>query len=197
MATQFLDLTPFPGATFRDEFEALDSFMEDGPGEERVLVADGLARRVYSWPTADFPEDARIRAAFLAARNLAGEAFYVIDPWETLPEGFTRVDVDVGPATNGQTVFSLPTDRDVEAFRDWPISGQVFATVAGAPRGVASVDTDARTITLASSCTAGQSVKLTYRAYRLVRIAPSVQWTADDADWYATSLELREVLGPR
>ena len=66
MPRPILDLTPFPGATFRDEFEALDSFMEDGPGEERVLVADGLARRVYSWPTADFPEDARIRAAFLA-----------------------------------------------------------------------------------------------------------------------------------
>lgn len=195
MATQFLDLTPFPGATFRDEFEALDSFMEDGPGEERVLAADGLARRIYSWPTAEFPEDARIRAAFLAARHLAGEAFYVLDPWDTLPDGFTRVDVEVGPATNGQTVFALPTARTSEAYRDWPF--EVFATVAGVPRNVASVDTDARTVTLASSCTAGQSVKLTYRAYRLVRLAPSVQWTADDADWYATSLELREVLGPR
>lgn len=82
MSTQFLDLTPFPGATFRDEFDGLDVLADDGPYEERVMVACGLARRVYRWPVGDYPENALQRAAFLAARHLAGEAFYIVDPWD-------------------------------------------------------------------------------------------------------------------
>lgn len=197
MATLVLDLTPFPGATFRDEYDGLDTFAEDGPGEERVHVAMGLARRVYSWPAADYAEAEAIRAAWFAARHLAGEAFYVIDPWDTPVDGLTRVDVEVGPATAAQTVFSLPTARTSEAFRDWPISGSVYATVNGAPAGVASVSTDGRTVTLSAGATAGHSVKLSYRAYRLVRAAPSMEWSAPEPGWYSTALELREVLGPR
>lgn len=185
-----LDLSAFPGVTFVDVPDGRDTFAEDGPAQERTYRAGGVAPRVYTFPRRGYPEDAELARAWQAARLLADEAFYVLDPWD----GGRRVDVEVGPATAGQTVFTLPADDEVEAYRDHPVDGTATAVVAGAPRGVASVDTDARTVTLASGASAGQSVKVSYLAYRLCRFAPEVRWTAEEPDWWTGTVEVREVL---
>lgn len=185
-----LDLSAFPGASFADVADGRDTFSEDGPAQERTYRAGGVAPRVYSLPRKGFPEDAEIERAWQAARLLADESFYVLDPWD---EG-RRIDVEVGPASSGQTVFALPDDDEVEAYRDYPIAGTASAVVAGTPRAVSSVDTDARTVTLASGATAGQSVKVSYRAYRLCRFGPEVRWGLDEPDWLTGTVEVREVM---
>lgn len=185
-----LDLSAFPGASFADVADGRDTFSEDGPAQERTYRAGGVAPRVYTIPCRGYPEDADDQRAWQAARLLTGEAFYVLDPWD---DGI-RIDVEVGPALEGQTVFSLPDDDELEAYRDHPIAGTASAVVAGAPRAVESVDTDARTVTLATGATAGQSVKLSYRAYRLCRFGPDVRWTAEEADWWTGTVEVHEVL---
>lgn len=185
-----LDIAAFPGLTFVDVPEGRDTFSEDGPAQERTYRAGGVAPRVYSFPRQAFPEDAELARAWQAARLLADESFYVLDPWD----GGRRVDVEVGPAVEGQTVFALPADDELEAYRDHPLEGTATAVVAGAPRGVASVDTDGRRITLASAASAGQSVKVSYLAYRLCRFAPEVRWTADEPDWWKGTVEVREVM---
>lgn len=191
MPRPILDLTPFPGATFTDVEEGRDTFLEDGPGQERTLRAGGIACRVYTWPTGGYPEDADAVRAFQAARLLAGESFYVLDPWAS-----ERVDVDVGPAVGAQSVFELPTDDEQEEYRDFPVDDveAVVAKVEGVEVAVASIDTDARTITLAAPASDGDEVLVSYRAYRLCRFAPTVRWTADEPDWYVGNLEIREVL---
>lgn len=189
MARQVLDLAGLPGLQCRDLQEGVDVFAEDGPAQERTLRAGGPAPRVYSWPVHAYPEDAESAREFRRALALDGEAFYVEDPWTS-----DRVDVEVGPAAGGQTVFTLPEDDDEDEYRDYPIDGSVTAKVAGVARGVASVDTDARQVTLASAATAGQSVTLSYRAYRLCQFGQGVTWTAEDADWYAGTLEIREIV---
>lgn len=126
MARQTLDLDAFPGITFTDLDEGRDVFAEDGPAQERTLRAGGPAPRVYSWPVHAYPEDAEDARVFEQARSLDGEVFYVEDPWTS-----ARVDVEVGPATGGQTVFTLPEDDDQDEFRDYPIDGTVTAKEIG------------------------------------------------------------------
>lgn len=189
MATQLLDIDAFPGVTYTDLDDGRDTFAEDGPGQERTLRAGGIACRVYSWPQKAFPEDALDVQAFQAARLLAGESFYVQDPWDS-----ARTDVDVGPAVGSQSVFSLPTDDEDEEYRDYPISGTVTAKVNGSTVSVASVNTDARTVTLAVAASDGDTVTISYEAYRLCRFGPRVEWSAEDADWYVGNLEIREVM---
>lgn len=189
MATQVFDTIPWEGAKFRDEYAGVDLLREDGPFQERALVAFGIPRRVYTWPLRAYPEDLAIHEAFVRARQLAGEAFYVLDPWQQ-----DRWEVEVGPSVGAQSVFSLPTVRTVDEYRDFPVAAGVMATVNGAPRGVASVNTDARTVTLASAAANGQPVKLSYKAYRLCRFPPSIDWEANELDWYSVGMEIREVL---
>lgn len=184
-----LDLSAFPGLTFVDAADGRDTFSEDGPAQERTYRAGGVAPRVYTIPRKGYPEDADDQRAWQEARLLAGEAFYVEDPWES-----RRYDVEVGPALEGQTVFGLPEDDEVEAYRDYPVDGTASAVVAGTPRAVASVNTDARTITLASGATAGQSVKVSYRAYRLCHFGPEARWAAEEPDWWTGTVEVREVM---
>ncbi len=189
MAREILDLSPFPGARFVDVWDGIDESQDEGPAEARDLVASGLARRIYTWPTEAYPEVAADLNAFLAAQRLAGTAFYIRDPWSSF-----RYDVEVGPATSGQRVFYLPDDPADEASRGYPESGTLEVTVAGAARAVSHVSTDGRGFVLATAATSGQSVLATYRELRLVRFGPGVDWTGAAGDWYAAQIELREIM---
>lgn len=189
MARELLDLSPFPGARFVDVWDGIDASQDEGPAEARDLVASGLARRSYTWPTEGYPETAADLHAFLAAQRLAGTAFYVRDPWT--PE---RIDVDVGPAVSGQRAFYLPDDPADESFRGYPEAGTVRVSVDGVDRAVSHVSTDGRGFVLATAASAGQTVLATYRELRLVRFGPGIDWTAAAGDWYAAQIELVEIM---
>lgn len=189
MATPILDLSPFPGAASRLVFDGVDEFQEDGQGEVRAHAACAIPYHVFSWPTADYPELLATLRQFARARHLNGECFYVLDPRDSM-----RFDVEVGPAVGAQQTFELPTDDGVDAYRDFPIDGTVSATVAGVPRTVSLVSTDARRVRLATAASDGQAVKISYQAYRLCRLPTSIEISHDEADWDAVRLEIREVM---
>lgn len=189
MATLVLDLSAYPGTTFRDVWDHADTLQEDGPDEERILVASGIPRRVYSWPARGYPEEMDLLRQFAEARALDGSAFYVLDPWSN-----QRWDIEVGPSVGAQSVFSLPTSRALDTFRDYPVSGTVQATVAGVARAVSAVGTDARTVTLSSAASDGQAVKVSYQAYRLCRFPPGIDWEVDELQVFRSTIEVREVL---
>ncbi len=189
MATQLFDTIPWPGASYEDEDTGTELLTEDGPCEERAIKTMPLLRRVYSWPRGEKGEQATRLQAFMAARTLRYEAFYVLDPWQS-----QRWNVSVGPGDAAALTFSLPLTLDRDEYRGFPVQGTVFARVGGVSRAVASVDTDARTVTLSGAPPgAGVTVHLDYQEMRLCRFGPSVRWDAEDHDWYKAEFAIREV----
>lgn len=70
-----------------------------------------------------------------------------------------------------RVTFSLPTAEASPDYRWYPKQGTVVGYVNGVSAGLASVDTDSRTVTFAAAPGVGATVKATHRGIRLVRIA--------------------------
>ena len=96
----------------------------------------------------------------------------------------------------GRLPFSLPTAEASPDFRWYPKQGSVMGYVNGAAAALASVATDARTVTFVAPPAPGATMKATYRGLRLVRLveAPTFQGVTKRFGRYEFSLEetLRE-----
>jgi hypothetical protein len=158
---------PWVDYEFSDEpfVEVLD---ERAPGRTERVELFACPRRRYRWP-AGLTEAQRVAwAAFLLARGILRDAFLIEDPRDPVRE-LVALEPDVGDGA--RVTFSLPTAEASQDFRWYPKQGSVKGYVAGALAAVASVDTDARTVTFTAPPASAAAVAAIYRGLRLVRLA--------------------------
>lgn len=182
--------TAWLGATFHPErpVAVLDL---GGPFRTQRVALTALARRVYSWPAGMTDEQRTTWLAFLEARGWTRDAFLVRDPWD---EGRVGVTLEPNPAPGGLTVFSLPTVEGSPYYGDYPLPGPVRGMVNGVTVAVASVQQDARTITLGAAPALGTVVSADYLPLRLVRLVREPEVNAQEHGYSGYTLELEEVL---
>jgi hypothetical protein len=158
------------------------------------LAPARVALRRYVWNMERDDTEVPAIDAFFLARRWTLEAFLLLDP--KIP---TRTDVALPNATTGQTVFSLPVPilLNGENSRDYP-KDDVPNTVLklnGTPQTIASVDQDARTITITGGAAGGETVLASYIPYRLVELVQRFTWTPAGVNYQAAAPELMEVRG--
>jgi hypothetical protein len=164
---------PWVDYEFVDEpfVEVLD---ENGPGRTECVELFACPRRRYRWP-AGLTEAQRVAwEAFLLAGGILRDAFLIEDPRDPVRE---LVALEPAVGDGARVTFSLPTADASPDFRWYPKQGSVVGYVSGATAALASVATDARTLTFAAPPAPGATVKATYRGLRLVRLveAPAFQ----------------------
>jgi hypothetical protein len=125
---------------------------------------------------------------FLRLRGIQREAFLVEDPRDPVRE---LVALEPAVGDGARVTFGLPTAEASSDFRWYPKQGSVAGFVNGAAVTIASVDTDARTVTFVAAPGVGATVKATYRGLRLVRLAepPSFQGVTKRYGRYELALE--------
>lgn len=181
-------LAEIPWVTYgyRDDFP-VEVVRERGPfWSDRYALAD-ISVRTYTLPFWRTTSERSAFDAFFRARLQTWEAFLFEDPKDAPQTG-----VSLGTGNGSTTTFSLPTTG--EQRRHYPKQGSVVVRVAGSPVTVSSVDTDARTVTLASAPALSAAVEADYTGLRLVRLADPYEWSAADVGWWQTSLTLIEVV---
>ena len=133
------------------DYEFVDEpFVEDlgetAPGRTERVELFGCTRRRYRWP-GGLTEVQRVAwEAFLQARGILREAFLIEDPRDPVRE---LVTLEPAVGDGARVTFSLPTAEGSPDFRWYPKQGTVVGYVNGLTVAVASVDTDARTVTFA------------------------------------------------
>jgi hypothetical protein len=175
------------------DYEFVDEpFVEDlgerAPGRTERVELFACTRRRYRWP-AGLTEAQRVGwEAFLQARGILREAFLVEDPRDPLRE---VVALEPAVGDGARVTFSLPTGEASPDFRWYPKQGSVVGYVNGVAVAVASMDTDARTVTFAAAPGVGATVTATYRGLRLVRLAepPTFQGVTKRYGRYELSIE--------
>ena len=161
---------------------------EKGPGRTERVELFACMRRRYRWP-AGLTEVQRVAwEAFLQARGILREVFLIEDPRDPV-----RDLVALEPATGDgvRVTFSLPTAESSPDYRWYPKQGSVTGYVNGVAAALASVATDARTLTFATQPAPGATVKATYRGLRLVRLVdpPTFQGVAKRFGRYEFAIE--------
>ncbi len=158
-----------------------------GSGREQRAALESKARRRYVWLMRRTKAERLVIDEFFRTANFEVTAFYVKDP-----DYFARTSVSLGTSILAQTVFDLPATG--ENSRDYPVDDANFIVYDdGSPVAVASIQTDARTVTTSASPTAGSVMTGDYHAYRLVKLAAPFRWNKLAPDWYECSPELMEV----
>lgn len=158
---------PWVDYEFVDEpfVEVLD---EKGPGRTERVELFACSRRRYRWPAGLTEAQREAWEAFLQARGILRDAFLVEDPRDPVRE---LVALEPAVGDGARVTFSLPTAEASPDFRWYPKQGSVKGYVAGALAAVASVDTDARTVTFTAPPASAAAVAAIYRGLRLVRLA--------------------------
>lgn len=185
---QEFDECPWADYGYRDELPH-EALMDGGPYEvDRYAVAD-IPRRVYTWHLKRDRTERRVVDAFLANTHLAGvHSFYVRDPADD-----ARADVPLGTGDGGTTTFFLPSTG--EERRHYPRDdGDLVVKVAGTPVTVSSVDTDARSVTLAAPPGIGLAVTADFNGLRLVRQLMPHEWKGLSYSWFDATIVLEEIL---
>ena len=175
------------------DYEFVDEpFIEDlgekAPGRTERVELFACTRRRYRWPSG-LNEAQRVAwEAFLQARGILRDAFLIEDPRDPVRE-FVALEPALGDGA--RVTFSLPTVEASPDFRWYPKQGTVVGYVNGLAVALASVDTDARTVTFAAAPGAGATMAATYRGQRLVRIAepPAFQGVTKRYGRYEISIE--------
>ena len=178
------------------DYEFVDEpFVEDlgekAPGRTERVEIFACARRRYRWPSG-LTEAQRVAwEAFLQARGILRDAFLIEDPRDPMRE---VVALEPAVGDGARVTFSLPTAEASPDFRWYPKQGTARGYVSGVGAAVASVGTDARSVTFAAAPGGGAAVAATYRGLRLVRLAepPSFQGVTKRFGQY--DLELEECL---
>ena len=178
---------PWVDYEFTDE-PFVEVLEEKRPGRTERVELFACPRRHYRWP-AGLTEPQRVAwETFLLSRGYLRDAFLIEDPRDPV-----RVLVTLEPAVGdgARVAFSLPTNEESQDFRWYPKQGSVVGYVNGAVVAVASMDTDARTVTFAAAPGVGATVNATYRGLRLVRLAepPSFQGVTKRFGQYELVLE--------
>jgi len=158
---------PWVDYEFTDE-PFVEVLEEKGPGRTERVEVFACSRRHYRWP-AGLTEVQRVAwEAFLLARGHLRDAFLIEDPRDPVRE---LVALEPAVGDGARVVFSLPTAEASPDYRWYPKQGTVVGYVNGVTAALASVDTDARTVTFAAAPGVGAAVTATYRGLRLVRLA--------------------------
>jgi hypothetical protein len=188
MPTQVFTESPFPNYSYADELPVSVRRAGAPWAERRTKLAD-ISRRRYSFPLSR-PNDERqdVDDFLTRARGLQFEAFYVADPRDD-----ARSAVALGTGNGSATTFALPTALANEERRFYPKSSGLVAKVNGTPVSVASVDTDARTITLSAAPANGAAVTADFVGYRLCRVE-NLSWQGETNTWFHASVELVEII---
>lgn len=184
------DECPWVDYTYRDELP-IEILGDDGPVyTDRYALLD-ITRRVYSWHIKRTTTERAAVDAFMAlARSVQLEAFYIRDPKD---DARTAVTLEPAVGDGARVTFSLPTTG--EERRHYPRDdADLVVRVGGAPATVASVDTDARTITLAAPPGIGVAVEADYNGLRLCRLSAPFDWKGLDAAWFDATLVIEEII---
>ncbi len=161
---------------------------ERAPGQTERVELFACSRRRYRWP-AGLTEAQRVAwEEFLQARGILRDAFLIEDPRDPVRE---LVALEPAVGDGARVTFSLPTAEASPDFRWYPKQGAVTGYVNGAAIALASVATDARTVTFAAPPAPGATVKATYRGLRLVRLAepPTIQGVTKRFGRYELAIE--------
>lgn len=185
-----LDECPWFDYSFRDEAPVLVA-ADGGPYYSDRYLFGHLSRRVYAWHVRRTNAERLTIDDFLVrARNVLLEAFYVLDPLDPL-----RTGVDLGTGTGAKTVFDLPALGTGEEARFFPRDdADLEVRVSGSPVTVASVDTDARQITLAAPPAPAAPVVADYNGLRLVRLSNPFEWKGAGAAYFDAVLAIEEII---
>lgn len=155
---------------------------------DRYQLAD-ITRRTYTLP---FWRTTAERASFDAF--FAGST--VLSTWGAWlfedPKDAAQTAVSLGTGNGSATTFSLPTTGNGRRY--YPKQGSVVVRVSGSPVTVSSVDTDGRTVTLASPPAGAAPVEADFTGLRLVRLLAPYTWQAVDQGWWNTTLSVQEVV---
>lgn len=178
------------------DYEFVDEpFVEDlgeqAPGRTERVELFACTRRRYRWP-AGLTEAQRVTwEAFLQARGILRDAFLIEDPRDPVRE---LVALEPAVGDGARVTFSLPTADASPDFRWYPKQGSVAGFVNGVVAAIASVDTDARTVTFAAAPGAGATVKATYGGLRLVRLSDPTTFQGVTKRYGRYELALEELL---
>ena len=190
MATSIFTYEPeIDGLTARDELPvAVLSYA--GTGVEQRATLQDLDKRRYTWPLRRQSTDKTAIKEFFRLRSQTVEAFYVKDPEADEHE---RTGVSLGTSSALQISFNLPSSGEYS--RDYMADdANMIVYDDGVSVEVASVQTDARTITLSVAPTAGSVMTCDYHAYRLVRLESEPQWVRLGPDFFECVPEFIEVV---
>ena len=141
---------------------------EKAPGQTERVELFACPRRRYRWPGGLNELQREAWEEFLRLGGIQRDAFLVEDPRDPVRE---LVALEPAVGDGARVTFSLPTAEASPDFRWHPKQGALVGFVNGAAVALASVDTDARTVTFAVAPGVGATVKATYRGLRLVRLA--------------------------
>ena len=157
---------PWVDYEFSDE-PFVEDLGEKAPGRTERVELFACTRRRYRWPAGLTEAQRAAWEAFLQSHGILRDAFLIEDPRDPVRE---LVALEPAVGDGARVTFSLPTAETSPDFRWYPKQGTVVGYVNGVSATLASVDTDARTITFAAAPGVGATVKATYRGLRLVRI---------------------------
>lgn len=192
MPYSVFDEVPEAGYSYTDELPVA-ILLDGGPHEEVRRKLAAVARRRYQWrlrrdDCAGF-ERTEVDDFLVRLRSLQFEAFFIKDPFD-----FAASGVSLGTGDGSATTFSIPSTAP--ELRHYPIdNAALVVTVAGSPATVASVDTEGRTITLASPPGVGAAVVAAYEYYRLVRLEGDLSWAHLGGATFEGTVALVEVEG--
>ncbi len=178
---------PWVDYEFSDE-PFVEVLGERAPGQTERVELFACPRRRYRWPAGLTEAQCVAWEAFLQARGIQREAFLVEDPRDPVRE---LVALEPAVGDGARVTFSLPTAEASPDFRWYPKQGSVVGYVAGVPAALASVDTDARTVTFVAPPGVGAMVQATYRGLRLVRLTvpPAFQGVTKRYGRYELAIE--------
>lgn len=171
-----LDKCPDIGYSYRDTMPvAVLAFA--GPEETTRVRLSPRSIRNYEWKVADKDSERLWYDNFF--RDLRLPVFLVKDPKDFQQTG-AALELVSG------ALYKVPSMN-----RHYPI-GPLVAYVNGLPVGVASIDTDARTVTLDQVATG--TVTADFVGLRLCRLADHFTWSVLSQSWFSTSIPIQEVL---
>lgn len=160
-----------------------------GSGKEQRAQLQEHQLRTYTWPMRRTASERATIDAFFRARFQTVESFLVKEP-----KDFARTAVSLGTSIASQTVFPLPSTG--EEGLDYPVDDEATFIVYddGAPVGVASIDTDGRTVTLDSAPATSSVMTADYHYYRRVKLVERFQWRWLAPDWCEAIPNLAQVI---
>lgn len=196
MAWTVLDLSLEGGrAPLRDyswqDVPLMASWKRKGPLHVQAIELSPRTRRVWTWPILTDEVQRASLQAFFQTLGWMRIPFLLRDP----RDGMRQVTLEPAVGDGATVVFSLPTSESSEDFRFYPADdGSASGYVAGAPKAIASTQTDARTVTFAAAPAGAASVAVLYRPLRLVRLAAPADWSSLSQVLSRPTLSLEEVV---
>lgn len=157
-------------------------------GYEQRIARDGGAFRAYTLTLRLSDKDRKRVEAFFSALGYEATSFLWRDPFDN-----QRDAQSLGTSVAAQTVFNLPTTGDARG--DYPVSAITsILRDDGTVVSIASVDTDARTITASSAPVASSVMTGDWAFYKRVRLDGRPRWTPlGEGAAYEVSLRFVEV----